>query len=53
MHELLKINRKLDNQPYWPDLAPCDLWLFSKMTAAINKRPSSDGSDIKGMLPEY
>jgi histone-lysine N-methyltransferase SETMAR len=33
---------KLDHSPYSPDLAPCDIWLFSKLKPALKGHRFSD-----------
>jgi hypothetical protein len=33
---------KLDHPPYWPDLAPCDFWLFPKLKTALKGHRFSD-----------
>jgi len=34
-------------QPYSPDLAPCDFWIFPKLKSALNGRRFPDLSDIQ------
>jgi len=48
-HEFLAKNSitKMDHQPYSPDLAPCDFWLFPKLKNALKGQRFADFSDIQ------
>jgi len=37
----------MDHQPYSPDLAPCDFWLFPKLKNALKGQRFADFSDIQ------
>jgi histone-lysine N-methyltransferase SETMAR len=39
---------KLDHPSYWPDLAPCDFWLFQRLKTALKGHRFSDIADIQG-----
>jgi hypothetical protein len=39
---------KLDHPPYYPDLAPCDFWLFPKLKTALKGHRFPDIADIQG-----
>jgi hypothetical protein len=39
---------KLDHPSYSPDLAPCDFWIFPKLTTALKGHRFSDIADIQG-----
>jgi hypothetical protein len=36
---------KMDHQPYSPDLAPCDFWLFPKLKNALKEQRFADLSN--------
>jgi histone-lysine N-methyltransferase SETMAR len=38
---------KMDHPPYSPDLAPCDIWLFSELNTALKGQRFADLSDIQ------
>jgi hypothetical protein len=38
---------KLDHQPYSPDLAPCNFWLFPKLKDALKGQRFADIPDIE------
>ena len=38
---------KLDHPPCWPDLAPCDFWLFPELKIALKRLRLDDISDIQ------
>jgi hypothetical protein len=40
----------MDHQPYFPDLAPADFWLFPKLKSVLKGKRFSDFEDIKSSV---